>query len=146
MLVTNIYNLVDTAFVGKLGNRDTEGASETASTGFFMSLLLGVGQGFQPVSGFNYGAGKYSRVRKSYRFTLALAEILMVVLGIVAFTNAPQFIYLFREDADVVGIGTRALRLQSLAGMVMPVCVISEMLLQTVGADAFFIYLSFQGF
>ena len=38
-------------------------------TFFLFSALLGLGQGFQPVAGFNYGAKKYSRVRRATIFT-----------------------------------------------------------------------------
>ena len=37
---------------------------------FLMSIILGVGQGFQPVAGFNYGAKKYGRVRSATLFTM----------------------------------------------------------------------------
>ena len=33
---------------------------------FAFSIILGIGQGFQPVCGFNHGAGLYERVRKSF--------------------------------------------------------------------------------
>ena len=65
--------------------------------------------------------------------TVFLAEILIVVLGIVVFIQAPKLIYIFREDEDVVEIGARALRLRILAGMVMPACMATEMLLQSTG-------------
>lgn len=61
---------------------------------FALSTLLGFGQGFQPVCGFNYGAKKYHRV--------------LVVIGVIGFINAPSLIGLFRKDAEVIRIGTRA--------------------------------------
>lgn len=33
---------------------------------FIFSVGLGIGQGFQPVAGFNYGAGKFSRVKRDF--------------------------------------------------------------------------------
>lgn len=33
----------------------------------FMSFIIGISQGLQPIVGFNYGAGKYSRVKESYK-------------------------------------------------------------------------------
>ena len=35
---------------------------------FINSSIIGFGQGFQPVCGFSYGAGKYSRVREAFGF------------------------------------------------------------------------------
>ena len=100
---------------------------------FAFSIALGIGQGFQPVSAFNYGAGRYSRVRKGYRFT-ALASESIIIVGctlLVIFSNS--LIGLFRDDPSVIAVGTRALRLQALANLVLPVCMTTEMLLQSTG-------------
>ena len=44
-----------------------------------------------------------------------------------------ELIGLFRDDPKVIAIGTRALRLQALATMVLPPCMVSEMLFQSTG-------------
>ena len=92
-----------------------------------------MGQGFQPVSGFNYGAGKYDRVRRAFRFTLALAEGLMAVAAVGVFAASDGLIGLFRDDAAVIAIGTRALRLHCGALFFLPVCMVTEMLYQSTG-------------
>ena len=100
---------------------------------FAFSIALGIGQGFQPVSAFNYGAGKYSRVRKGYRFT-ALASESIIVVGcalLIIFSN--NLIGLFRDDPAVIEVGTRALVLQAMAHLTLPVCMTTEMLLQSTG-------------
>ena len=67
---------------GVYGDAAIAAMSIVSRIGFFVfSVALGVGQGFQPVSGFNYGAGKYDRVRKAFRFTFALAEGLMQTIS-----------------------------------------------------------------
>lgn len=100
---------------------------------FIFSVALGIGQGFQPVSGFNYGAGRYSRVKKAYRFTIFAAEALMsvVLLGVVLFSG--QVIGVFRDDPAVIEIGTRALRLQCASLLFLPTSMVTEMLLQSTG-------------
>lgn len=98
---------------------------------FTFSIALGIGQGFQPVSGFNYGAKRYDRVKKGYWFTIALAEALLVVFATVVFILSNRLIGLFRDDVTVIEIGTRALRLQCLAQIVMPFCMTTEMMLQS---------------
>ncbi|MBO4636754.1 MAG: MATE family efflux transporter [Clostridiales bacterium] len=100
---------------------------------FIFAIALGVGQGFQPVSGFNYGAGKFSRVRNAFKFTVSLSTLIIVIAGTGVLIFAPQIIYIFREDPEVVMYGTRALRLQSVTGMVMPFTMATEMLLQSTG-------------
>lgn len=100
---------------------------------FIFAIALGVGQALQPICSFNYGAKKFSRVRKAYRFTSIMATAIIIIPSIFVLIMAPQTIYLFREDMDVVGFGTRALRLQCIAGVVMPFCMTTELLLQSTG-------------
>ena len=100
---------------------------------FVFSIVIGVGQGFQPVSGFNYGAGKYSRVRKAFRFTLVLSEILLVIMAAVVMLCSNNLIQLFRDDPQVIEIGTRALRLQCIALLFLPISMVTEMQLQSTG-------------
>ncbi len=100
---------------------------------FAFSIALGIGQGFQPVSAFNYGAGKYSRIRKGFVFTALVSEgiILLGSAALVIFSGG--LIALFRDDPDVIEIGTRALVLQALATLVLPPCMTTEMLFQSTG-------------
>jgi len=100
---------------------------------FVFSLALGIGQGFQPVSGFNFGAGKYSRVRKAFRVTIAMAESLVGIIDIFLILFSGRLIGLFIDDPEVIVIGTRALRLQSLALLLLPFSSITEMLYQSTG-------------
>ena len=119
---------------GVYGDEAIAAMSIVSRIGFFVfSVALGVGQGFQPVSGFNYGAGKYDRVRRAFRFTLALAEGLMAVAAVGVFAASDGLIGLFRDDAAVIAIGTRALRLHCGALFFLPVCMVTEMLYQSTG-------------
>ena len=102
-----------------------------------LSVLLGFGQGFQPVVGFNYGAKKYGRVRQSIRFSMICGTAVMVVLATLGFIFAPQLIAIFRkDDAQVIAIGTLACRAQCVALMIAPLSTISNMLFQCTGKAA----------
>ena len=100
---------------------------------FVFSVALGVGQGYQPVSSFNYGAGKYDRIRKGYRFTVLLAQAMVTVLGVIVMIFDRQIIYLFRDDTTVIDIAQRALNLQLLSQLLLPICMVTEMQLQSTG-------------
>ncbi|MCR5675202.1 MAG: MATE family efflux transporter [Lachnospiraceae bacterium] len=100
---------------------------------FIFAFALGMGQGFQPVSGFNYGAGKYSRVRSAFRFTLILSESLMSVVLLLVVIFSGNVIGIFRDDPRVIEIGTRALRLQCASLLFLPPTMLTEMLLQSTG-------------
>lgn len=100
---------------------------------FVFSVGLGMGQGFQPVCGFNYGAKKYQRVKEAFRFTLILSEIMLGAMAIIMLIFSDQAIVLFRNDAEVIRIGTTALRYQCAALLIQPLCVLSNMTLQSTG-------------
>lgn len=44
----------------------------------FMSVVIGISQGAQPIFGFNYGAEKYDRVRATYRYAGTAATIIAI--------------------------------------------------------------------
>lgn len=100
---------------------------------FVFSVALGIGQGFQPVSAFNYGAGKYTRVRKAFRVTFFMAEVAMCLLALFVLAFSGQLVQLFRDDPTVIEIGTRALRLHCAALLFLPFCMVTEMQLQSTG-------------
>ena len=100
---------------------------------FVFSIALGIGQGYQPVSAFNYGAKKYSRLRKAFIVTVALSETVMVIGAALVLAFSGRLIVIFRDDAQVIEIGTRALRLQMLAMLFLPFGTAVEMTLQSTG-------------
>ncbi len=100
---------------------------------FIASIMLGIGQGFQPVAGYNYGAGRYSRLRGAYRFTFFFGEIAMGVLAIICFLFAPQLVQLFRDDPQVIAIGVLAFRCQCASLLFQPMTVVTNMLFQSIG-------------
>ncbi len=102
---------------------------------FIFAVGLGIGQGFQPVSSFNYGAKKYSRVKKAFIFTLCVGEILLGTLAFIGFFISGNLIEIFRNDAEVIAVGTVALRFQLVALLFQPLTICSTMLFQSVGAN-----------
>ena len=102
-------------------------------TMFTNSAMLGFGQGFQPVCGFNYGAKLYDRVKKGYFFCVKGSFLFLAVLAVVEFFAAGTLIGVFRDDPAVIEIGTLALRLQCLTLPSFSVIIISNMMLQTSG-------------
>ena len=99
---------------------------------FAFSIILGVGQGFQPVCGFNYGAGLHERVRKSYVFTVELSTIILTVISITFAIFAPDLIRFFRsEDPELITIGSEVLRWQCLSFPLIGVSTVTNMMYQT---------------
>lgn len=98
------------------------------------AVLIGFGQGFQPVCGFNYGAGLYERVKKAFWFCVRIATIVLIGISICMFAYAEQIVGIFRAgDVELIQIGARALRYQSLIIPFLGVIIIVNMFLQTTG-------------
>lgn len=75
------------------------------------NIVLGVGQGFQPVAGYNYGAGKHKRVRKAFWIATAIGSIFSVASGIMIIFFGDSLMSLFRKgDIEVIRIGSIMLR------------------------------------
>lgn len=105
--------------------------SIVARLNFFMFAIgLGMGQGFQPVAGYNYGARLYSRVRKAFRFTLFFTETVLGILATLGIIISSVVVGWFRNDPDVIAIGAVALRLQCITLFLQPLIVMSNMTFQ----------------
>lgn len=102
---------------------------------FAFSVGLGIGQGFQPVSAFNYGAKKYDRVRKGFLATWGMGELFLGIFAIVGFLNAGTLVSLFRDDPEVIAIGTVALSAQMISLFFQPLSVCANMMFQSIGKN-----------
>ena len=100
---------------------------------FIFSAVLGIGQGFQPVAGFNFGAKKYKRVREGFFFTLIFGSILLGMASMAVFFNAGECIRVFRDDPEVITIGIPALRAQCIGLFFVPFQVCNNMMFQSIG-------------
>lgn len=103
---------------------------------FVFAIGLGIGQGFQPVASFNYGARKYKRVKKAFFFTFFVGELFLGVLAVIGMIFSEYLVGIFRDDPQVIEIGTVALRVQFIALFFQPICVCTNMLFQSIGKNA----------
>lgn len=101
---------------------------------FINSALIGFGQGFQPVCGFNFGAGRYDRVLEAYFFCRRVALVFLLVMGVIMFAISTPIMRLFRkEDAEVIRIGALALKMQCCLLPFQSYTIIGNMLTQSIG-------------
>lgn len=97
------------------------------------AAMIGYGQGFQPVCGFNYGAGRYDRVRAAFRHSLTVSTVYCLALAILGFVFAPGIVRIFRaDDPEVVRMGTEILRYQCLSFPLTGMVVMSNMFLLNI--------------
>ncbi|MCD8105871.1 MAG: MATE family efflux transporter [Lachnospiraceae bacterium] len=103
-------------------------------TMFINSVIIGFGQGFQPVCAFNFGAKKYDRVRESFWFCVKVMTITLLVLCGVSLLFSGHIIALFRrDDAEVIAIGTFALRAQLITMPLWGYYIMCNMFSQSIG-------------
>jgi len=117
-------------------------------TMFLVSACLGFGQGFQPVAGFSWGAGRYDRVEEAYRFSAWAAIIGIAIPSLLIAVFARPVMYLFTtEDLEMVNIGMFSLVIQCLAMPLHAWAIIINMLCVGIGRakSALILSLSRQG-
>nr|MBQ4318465.1 MATE family efflux transporter [Clostridia bacterium] len=129
-------------------------AAQAAMTGtsklmlFLSSALIGFGQGFQPVCGFNYGAKKYSRVRRAYSFCVKLSAIVLVVVAVIGFIFAePITATVAGTSKEAAEIAAFTFRAQLCSFPLMSWVILCNMLLQNIGLTfrATFVAMARQG-
>ena len=96
-----------------------------------LATVIGLGQGFQPLCGFCYGAKLYDRLREGYMFTVKTGTLFLLACTIIGWIFSVSLIELFRNDAKVISIGVVALRWQLCTYPFNAAIVVSNMLSQT---------------
>lgn len=115
-------------------------ATQAAMTGvgrmihFLFSALLGFGQGFQPVCGFNYGARKYNRVHDAFFYCIKTGTLVLSGVAFVIFIFAkPIANVVVGTSPEAMRIATFAFRAQLITLPFMAWVVLCNMMLQTMG-------------
>ena len=104
----------------------------TRITFIALSVITGLGQGFQPLCGFCYGAGLYDRIHKAFRFTVLAGTAILGGFMIVGLLFITDIFSLFSSNTDIVEFGTRALRYQLIAFPIEAFVIIASIFLQTI--------------
>ncbi len=100
---------------------------------FAYAAMVGYGQGFQPVCGFNYGAGLFHRVKKAFTHSVVVATVYSVIVAFLAILFSEQIVTAFRaDDEEVISIGARVLRYQCILFPLAGYVVMANMYLQNI--------------
>lgn len=95
---------------------DAAGAAITISNKVYIlvrNLVMGLGQGFQPVAGYNYGAGNKSRAWDAFMFATKVGSVMCLFFAVVTAVFAKPIMWWFCNDAEVAKIGIQTLYLNS---------------------------------
>ena len=120
------------SLAGNYGDAAIAAMSIVSRIGMFIfSVIIGLGQGFQPMCGFCYGAKLYDRVKEGFWFSTKIGTVFLLFWSMVLIIFSEEAIALFRNDLDVIAIGIPALRYQMI---VFPACsfmMMANMMMQT---------------
>lgn len=95
--------------------------------------VIGFGQGYQSVCAINYGAGRYERVNRGFRFCVTISTILLTLTAISAAVFAPELVGAFSDQETVCTMGIKILRYECLAFPFMGYTTLAGMFLQNIG-------------
>ena len=96
-------------------------------------IMLGWGQGFQPICAMNYGAKQYDRVKKAFKFTVVGGTLFLIMAAILLYVFSELFIKTMSNDNEVILVGAEILRMQCITMPLLGYFAISSMLMQNIG-------------
>ncbi len=101
-----------------------------------LCVAIGVGQGFQPVCGFNFGAKKFDRVRQAFFFGVKLNTVILCAGFVLINLFAAEIIAQFGSSAKAAEIALRGVHYYSLALPFLGFVVMTEMFYQNTRQTA----------
>lgn len=118
---------------GRFGDAAIAGMSIVGRVTFVVfAAVIGLGQGFQPLCGFCYGARLYERVCEGYWFIVRLGTSFLVCVAVLGFVWSAEIVAVFRHDPAVVAVGSVALRWQLVTLPLGAVVMYTNMMMQTI--------------
>ena len=98
------------------------------------AIMVGLGQGYQPVAGFNWGAGNYARVKKALVSTIVAGTIFTTAAAVPGYVFSDSIVAVFAAgDPEVLATGTLAMH-WAFAGFPFIACsMIANMTYQVLG-------------
>ena len=96
-------------------------------------IMIGWGQGFQPICAMNYGAKQYDRVKKAFKFAVVGGTLFLIMAAILLYVFSELFIKTMSNDNEVILVGVEILRMQCITMPLLGYFAISSMLMQNIG-------------
>ena len=138
----SVSTTIQQTFVNSFGTQAMAAFTTTSRIEGLVHLPYGsISAALATYAGQNYGAGNIKRVRESLKHGLALAGAFTAVVMVVYLTFAEGIISLFVKEAEVIALGSRALRLTSWFYVFLAVIYMCRGILNGVG-DALFAFIN----
>lgn len=108
----------------------------------FTMPIQGLNNGAQPVIGYNYGAGLYSRVRRSIRFSVSLTVLYSAAFWAAAMLLPGLLIRVFSGEANVIAAGIPALRIYFCLYVLLSLQMAGQCVFVSLGRSRYAIFFS----
>jgi len=134
-IVSSIINILFNQGLAQYGGDNAIGAYGIifAITMFILMPVFGINQGAQPIIGYNYGAGKYERVKEALQQSIIWATVILTVGYIVVEVFAAPLIRSFSNDVELIHIGTHGIRIFLLLLPVIGFQIVAANFFQAIG-------------
>lgn len=78
---------------------------------FLFVTIIGISSAMQPIAAYNYGAGRYDRVKKIVKFSVKSVTISSIVLWALSIIFTKQIIGIFVNDNEIINYTAKAFRI-----------------------------------
>lgn len=132
--ISSISGVVMNFMAGGFGESAIAGmtiALRILSMGY--ALVIGFGQGFQPICLVNFGAGRISRIKKAFRYALGTATVFLIIAAIIFFFDNHRLAAAFSTDEAVIRTASDFLISFSFILPFMGYYILIGMLMQNIG-------------
>ena len=96
-------------------------------------IMIGWGQGFQPICAMNYGANQYDRVKKAFKLAVLGATGFLIISALGLYIFSEELIMTMTRDSQVILYSKKLLNLQSISLPLLGYFALASMLMQNIG-------------
>lgn len=112
------------------------------TTMFFVMVVFGVTQGMQPILGYNIGAARFDRVKRTLRSGIWIGVAVTMIGWIISEGLPDQVSHLFTTDETLIAISREGFRIYFLLYPVVGAQIVIQNFFQSVGKPKLSIFLS----
>lgn len=130
--ISGIIMLHNVSFYGGALALDAFGIAQRIMM-FVAMPAMAIGQGLQPILGFNYGAGRYRLGLKGIYIAYVSSTVLSLIVFALVMLFPEQIVRIFRDDPELIEMGVYTMRRLLLAVPLMGLVMVGQMIFQAIG-------------
>jgi Na+-driven multidrug efflux pump len=92
-----------------------------------------IGQGLQPILGFNYGAGRFDRALKTIRLAVTYATIISTLAFIVLYFFPEPFVRIFTKDTGLIDVSIYGAKIVFSVMPIIGLMMVGQIIFQAIG-------------